>query len=179
MESRGISLVDQRLPLVNQLEIDCMRKACRRVDAERTRAQAKHKKYSFLGNIKKASYFGRVSGHLLNISQKNVQVVNGLVLQGLHALKHIVTRESVSGSLLAENGRLGRGQVNRLQSRQLQVLALKGDVVKTDGTKVSDEYIVRGDGTQIAYMWLAGEIKLSALPVCNAEKHYNQYTTGY
>ena len=176
-----VSKVDQALPFPNQEEIGAFLTRLQNLDGAIRRAVELYRGYSRSGNSKKTEYFSRVAVRLKEVHRQETIERDEEVLRGLHCLKSKVTRSNVTlGMLLEQQKGISKGQIAPLQVRYLQVLALKGEVVNQDGSRVDDLSMIV-NASRVATMWLAGELRLADKPVgmTAEQRYYDDYARGY
>lgn len=175
-----VSKVDTVLPFPNQEEIGAAVRRLQNLDGAIRRAVELYRGYSHSGNSKKTEYFSRVAVRLKEVQRQETIERDEEILKGLHMLTHKVSRSDITLGMLIEQQKGFKGQVAPLQTRKLQVLALKGEVVFKDGSRVTDLQIVTS-GMRVINMWLAGDLRLSDKPVGMSpeQRYYEDYARGY
>lgn len=176
---KKVSLVDVKLPLANQAEINATLRRLQKLGGEKERVLNKLRFHAANGNAKKHCYFGTVNTRLHNTITREHDHLARMYLEGLAALSATVDREDLTLGEVMNAGRGGKGQVSTLTTRKLQCLALKNIVVFSDGKNIPQWDIVNAN--RMARMWLYGEIRLAEKPVgMTAEQHYYEdYARGY
>jgi hypothetical protein len=176
-----VSKVDTVLPFPNREEIGTVVRRVQNLNGAIRRATELYRASSFAGNVKKAEYFSRTLARLKGIRDEETVELNEEILSGLHALKHKVTRSNVTlGMMLEQQKWSSKGQISPLQVRYLQVLCLKGEVVRADGSRIDDLTLVVS-ASRVACAWLSGELRLADKPVgmTAEQRYYEDYARGY